>query len=608
MNQSSKSRKEKSVRNDLYTIKTVLPYLWPKDKKSLKARVIIALLLLTIAKIMNVIVPIFLKTAIDHLSVDKNLLLAAPIGFLLAYGASRVLAQAFSELRDAVFSRVAQRSIRLAGLETFRYLHQLALRFHLNRKTGGISRAVERGTKGIEFLLRFMLFNILPTLLEIALVCGILWHLYGIIFSFVTFFTLLTYVIWTLVITEKRLKYRRAMNDKDSEAHTKAIDSLLNFETVKYFGNEEHEANRFEEALRGYEKMAVKSEVSLAFLNIGQGIIIAIGLTISMILAAFQIVAGSMSIGDFVLINTYLIQLFLPLTFLGFVYREIKRSLTDMEAMFQLTHEEQEIKDSALSKPILIKGGNVTFRNVSFHYDSRRPILKNISFNAEPGEKVAIVGSSGSGKSTISRLLFRFYDVTSGLIKIDGQDIRDVTQNSLRSVIGIVPQDTVLFNDTIYYNILYGRPDALIDDVQKAAKVSKIHEFIANLPDKYQTKVGERGLKLSGGEKQRIAIARTILKKPKILVFDEATSALDSETENDILLSLDEVSANHTTLTIAHRLSTIINSDKILVLENGELVETGTHNKLLKLNGKYSSMWQRQRQEQKALETLRKTQ
>ena len=585
----------------------MLPYLWPTDIPGLKARVVIAVGFLVLAKVTNVAVPIFYKKAVDNLTSPEAAVVAVPVFLLLAYGAARVLAQSFGELRDAVFARVAQRAIRQAGLKTFQHLHRLSLRFHLDRKTGGISRAVERGTKGIEFLLRFMLFNVVPTLLEIFLVCGILWHLYGIAFAAVTFVTLAIYIAWTLVVTEWRLKYRRAMNESDNQAHTKAIDSLLNFETVKYFGNEDHESGRFDEALKGYEHAAVKSNVSLAFLNIGQGLVIAAGVTGAMVMAGYGVVDGSMTVGDFVLVNSYLIQLFLPLNFLGFVYREIKRSLTDMDAMFGLLDEYPEIEDKPDAPALSISGGEIVFDDVSFGYDTRRPILKNISLSVEPGKTVALVGPSGSGKSTVSRLLFRFYDAQSGDIRIDGQSVRDVSQNSLRAAIGMVPQDTVLFNDTIYYNIAYGRPGATPSEIEEAARLASIHDFIMALPEGYQSKVGERGLKLSGGEKQRVAIARTILKRPHILVFDEATSALDSRTEQEILSSLRQVSADHTTLTIAHRLSTIIDSDEIIVLNDGVIVERGTHTDLLAREGLYADMWARQQEAAKARDTLVET-
>jgi len=604
MKSMQESAEVSGPRNDLHTLRTLLPYLWPTGESALKARVMIAMTLLVAAKATNVAVPVFYKQAIDSLTPGTGALLVVPVALLLIYGFARIMAQAFGELRDAVFSRVAQRAIRLAGLKTFRHLHRLSLRFHLGRKTGGISRAVERGTKGIEFLLRFMLFSVIPTVLEIVLVCGVLWYLYGVIFALITFSTMSIYIIWTLVVTERRLKYRRVMNETDSEAHTRAVDSLLNFETVKYFGNEDHEARRFDQALQGYETAAVKSGVSLAFLNIGQGFIISSGVTISMLLAGSGIVNGTMTIGDFVLVNSYLIQLFLPLNFLGFVYREIKRSLTDMDAMFELLDQHEEVQDRHDATPLSVDGGAVSFNNVSFRYDERRPILKGVSFHVPPGKNVALVGPSGSGKSTISRLLYRFYDVADGQIMIDGQDIRGVTQSSLRAAIGMVPQDTVLFNDTIYYNIAYGRPGATPAEVEEAARLANIHDFIMSLPDLYQSKVGERGLKLSGGEKQRVAIARTILKRPQILIFDEATSALDSETEQGILSSLREVSENHTTLTIAHRLSTVIDADEILVLESGEVVERGTHDQLLGVGGRYADMWQRQLQAAKARETL----
>jgi len=586
-------------RKDWRTIRTLLPYLWPPGEAGIRVRVVMAMVLLTLAKITNVVVPIFYKHAVDALSTNTAAVLAVPVALLVGYGLARILAQTFGELRDAVFAKVAQRAIRLAGLKAFKHLHRLSLRFHMDRKTGGVSRAIERGTKGIEFLLSFMLFNVLPTLLEIVMVCFILWGLYGIWFALVTFLTMGTYITWTLVITEWRIKYRRIMNETDSEANTKAIDSLLNFETVKYFGNEDHETDRFDSSLRNYEAAAVKSKTTLSFLNIGQGAIIATGVTIVMVMAGMGVVGGTMTIGDFVLVNAYLVQLFLPLNFLGFVYREIKRSLTDMETMFELMQENAEVKDIPGAKALALGGGEVVFEDVSFSYDSRRSVLDDVSFSVEPGKTIAIVGPSGAGKSTISRLLFRFYDATHGRILIDGQDIRDVTQKSIRAAIGMVPQDTVLFNDTIYYNIAYGAPGATPTEIEGAAKMAHIHDFIMSLPDGYSSTVGERGLKLSGGEKQRVAIARTILKNPRIMLFDEATSALDTHTEQEILSSLKEVSAERTTLTIAHRLSTVIDSDEILVLDDGRVVERGNHVSLLVLEGTYAAMWARQ---QEALE------
>jgi len=583
-------------RKDLKALRTLLPYLWPADSLDFRIRVVVALTFLAVAKVANVVVPLIYKQAVDVLSQDISVVLVLPLGLLLAYGLVRVFSVVFGELRDAIFAKVSARAIRTVALKTFRYLHRLSLRFHLERQTGGLSRAIERGTKGIEFLLTFMLFNVLPTLLEIGLVCIILWRLYDVWFALVTFVTISGYIWFTLAVTEWRIKFRREMNATDSEANTKAIDSLLNFETVKYFCNEEHEARRYDVSLRRHEKAAVKSKTSLSTLNIGQGAIIAVGLTCLMIMAGRGVVSGSMGLGDFVLVNTYLIQLFLPLNFLGFVYREIKQSLIDMETMFSLLDKAAEVRDAPDAPPLCVEDGHVSFEQVSFGYDPRRPILEDLSFSVPAGRTVAIVGASGAGKSTISRLLLRFYDVDQGRIAVDGQDIREVSQNSLRTAIGTVPQDTVLFNDTVYYNIAYGRPEATPSEVEEAARLAKIHDFVIGLPDGYQAIVGERGLKLSGGEKQRVAIARTILKKPDILLFDEATSALDSHTEKEIQESLRAVSTDRTTLVIAHRLSTVVDADEILVLDAGHVVERGRHQELLATKGLYEDMWAKQQE------------
>ncbi len=578
------------------TLLTLMPYLWPTGQWGMRARVFVAFGLMALSKVANVYVPLFYRDIVNALTAETALAVALPIGMLLAYGGSRVLSVAFAELREAIFARVAQRAVRNAALRTFRHLHALSLRFHLERQTGGLSRIIERGVKGIEFVLSFMMFNIIPTLLEIFLVCAILWGLFDIWYALITFVTIVGYILFTLVVTEWRIQFRREMNDRDTEANTKAIDSLLNYETVKYFGNEAHEAARFDGSMRRYEEASVRNTVTLSYLNVGQSGLISIGLILIMFMAGREVVANTVTVGDFVMVNAYLIQLYLPLNFLGFVYRQIRQSLTDMEVMFNVLEVPEEIKDKADAKPLAVNGAEVRFENVDFNYDARRPILKDVSFTVPPGKTVAIVGPSGAGKSTLSRILFRFYDVAEGAVRIDGQDIRDVTQESLRASIGIVPQDTVLFNDSIYYNILYGRTDASPAEVEQAARMARIHDFIMDLPDGYETGVGERGLKLSGGEKQRVAIARTILKHPAILLFDEATSALDTHTEKEIQESLREVSSDRTTLMIAHRLSTVIDADEIIVLEAGRIVERGRHGELLERGGAYAKMWARQQE------------
>jgi ATP-binding cassette, subfamily B, heavy metal transporter len=589
---------QEKLAEGLRALKGLGPYLWPRDSVELRVRVVVALALLIAGKLVNITVPLLYKQAVDALSGAgaAGAVIAVPVGVILAYGLARVMAQGFNQLRDGVFAKVAQRAVRRIALSAFRHIHSLSLRFHLERRTGGLARAIERGIAGIEFLLSFMLFNVIPTLFEIIVVSAILWRLYNWQFAAVTLATIVVYIAFTFIVTDWRLRFRREMNERNTEANTKSVDSLLNYETVKYFANEEHEAQRYDRALQAYERAAVKSETTLALLNIGQGTIIAGGLIGIMLLAGQGVAAGAMTVGDFVLVNTYLIQLYQPLNFLGMVYRNIKQSLTDLEQMMSLLKIQPEVEDRPGAPALAVKRGMVAFRHVDFRYDPRREILRDVDFTVPPGASVAIVGPSGAGKSTIARLLFRFYDVTDGAIEIDGQDIRDVTQDSLRRAIGVVPQDTVLFNDTIYYNIAYGRPGASRAEIEEAARLAHIHNFIAALPDGYETMVGERGLKLSGGEKQRVAIARVILKAPKILIFDEATSALDTKTEREIQASLAEVAAGHTTLAIAHRLSTVVDADQILVLDQGRIVERGTHRELLARGDVYAEMWARQQE------------
>lgn len=579
-------------KNSFYLL---LPYLWSKDF-NIRLRVVSSLICLLLAKLINVFVPIVYKYVID--SLNKQLAFSVIIGIIFVYGGTKIFVQIFNELRNIIFSKVGHQATRLIALNVFRHMHNLSMRFHIMRKTGGLSRSIERGTKGIEAVLRYSLFNIFPTSIEIILVSGMLWYVYGIWFSVTILITMLVYVIYTFLISTWRLSFARVMNQSDNTANNRAIDSLLNFETVKYFGNEEYEALKFNEALQIYEKSATKTTNSLSILNIGQDIIISLGLVALMILSANAISQNKMTVGDLIMVNTYLFQLSIPLSILGFAYREIKNALVSMEDMFNLLNIPAEVEDAPNAKELIISKGEITFKDVNFFYNLERPILHDISFTIESGKTLAIVGSSGAGKSTISRLLFRFYDINSGSIFIDGQDIREVTQSSLRKAIGIVPQDTVLFNDTIYYNIAYGNIAASYDEVIAASKNAHIHEFIMKLPEGYDTQVGERGLKLSGGEKQRIAIARTILKNPSIYIFDEATSSLDTKTEKLIQASLKEIFAHHTTLIIAHRLSTIIDADEIIVLDNGYIVERGSHKTLLGHKGYYAELWYKQQEEE----------
>jgi ABC-type transport system involved in Fe-S cluster assembly fused permease/ATPase subunit len=581
-----------STRNDWTTLKTLLPYLW-----EWKWRVIFAMACLVMAKMANVGIPMILKEIVDSLTVSPqsaNAVLVLPMALLVAYGLLRLSTTAFTELREFFFARVTQRAVRNIALKVFRHLHALSLRFHLNRQTGGVTRDIERGTRGISTLISYTLFSILPTLVEISLVLGYLSLQYDIWFSVITIIALSVYILFTVLVTEWRTHFRRTMNDLDSKANVRAIDSLLNYETVKYFGNEEYEARRYDEGLQRFERAAVQSQNSLSLLNTGQSLIIATAVTLILWRATLGVIAGTMTLGDLVLVNAFMIQLYIPLNFLGVIYRELKQSLADIERMFALLDENREVADSPAALALQVDRAELEFKHIDFSYEAKRQILFDVDFSVAAGTTTAVVGHSGSGKSTLARLLFRFYDVDRGVILIDGQDIREVTQTSLRQAIGIVPQDTVLFNDTIAYNIAYGKPGAAQSEIEAAARSAYIHDFILSLPDGYQTMVGERGLKLSGGEKQRVAIARTLLKNPKILVFDEATSALDSQAEQAIQAQLKDIARNRTTLVIAHRLSTIADAQQILVMSQGRIVERGTHAELLAARGMYADMWERQ--------------
>ncbi len=579
------------------TIRRVIPYLWPNGQAWVKRRVVGALVLLLAAKLVGFTTPYLYKLAVDALGAGASpasAMMLGAIGLTVAYGLARLGAVLGNELRDAVFVRVGQRALRALALETFTHIHRLSLRYHITRKTGGLSRIIERGVKGVDFLLRFLLFSIGPLTLELILVSLFFAVYFGWAYMVVVVTTIYLYVTYTFKITEWRVKIRRQMNDQDSDANQKAIDSLLNFETVKYFNAEAREAQRYDGAMAAYEGLAVKTGYSLSLLNAGQSLIITSGLVAVMVMAGFGVQAGALTVGDFVMVNAYMIQITMPLGFLGTVYREIRQALVDMGEMFGLLGQPAEVVDAPNAKPLTVTGGEVQFDDVKFAYDPDRAILKGLSFTLKPGQRVAFVGPSGAGKSTIARLMFRFYDVTGGAVRIDGQDLRDVTQSSLHQAIGIVPQDTVLFNDTVYYNIAYGNPDAGREAVEAAARAAKIHDFIVSLPKGYDTTVGERGLKLSGGEKQRVGIARTLLKNPPILVLDEATSALDTQTEQDIQVSLREMGQGRSVLMIAHRLSTIADADAIFVLEGGVITESGTHDALLARGGKYAAMWARQ--------------
>ncbi len=591
-------------RSALSIIRKVGPYLWPADQLWVKYRVVAAVLLLLAAKVASVTTPFFYKGAVDALAPEDAgagfWLITGAVGLTVAYGGMRLLSVGFNQLRDAVFARVGQRALRKLALTTFQHMHALSLRYHITRKTGGLSRIIERGVKGVEFLLRFLLFSMGPLLLELIMIGAILWWVFDIWYLAVVVVTIGLYIWFTFAVTEWRVRIRRRMNERDTDANQKAIDSLLNYETVKYFSAEQREASRYDNSMRGYETAALQTSYSLAFLNFGQSVLITAGLVGVMVMAAMGVQNGDLTVGDFVMVNAYMIQITMPLNFLGTVYREIRQALVDMGEMFDLLEQPAEVLDKPNAPDLDVSGGALQFNAVDFSYEKDRQILHGLNLTVPAGQTVAVVGPSGSGKSTIGRLLFRFYDVNAGSLTIDGQDVRDVTQSSLRSAIGVVPQDTVLFNDTIGYNISYGRADATRAEVEDAAKAAQIHDFIISLPEGYDTMVGERGLKLSGGEKQRVGIARTLLKNPPILLLDEATSALDTDTERDIQRSLKAMGEGRSVITIAHRLSTVVDADKIVVLVNGHVEEAGTHDELVARDGRYASMWHRQATEEDA--------
>ncbi|MEJ6397978.1 ABCB family ABC transporter ATP-binding protein/permease [Yoonia sp. 208BN28-4] len=583
-------------------IKRVAPYLWPKGATGTKVRVVLSMAALLLSQVIAVITPQFFSQAVDVMAPENGdmatYLGLGAVGLTLAYGLARLMTVGFQQLRDVIFTVVGQGALRALALQTFTHIHRLSMRYHITRKTGGLSRIIERGVKGVEFLLRFLLFSVGPLILQLLMIAGVLFFSFDVWYLVVVVVTIGLYVWFTFAVTEWRVKIRKEMNDQDTDANQKAIDSLLNFETVKYFGAEQWESDRYDSAMQQYQKAAIKTNYTLAFLNFGQALLITGGLVAVMVMAAVGVQNGDLTVGDFVLVNAYMIQITMPLNFLGTVYREIRQALIDMGDMFDLLEQPAEVQDSDDAKPLDVTGGHVELRDVHFGYDTERMILKGVSLDVKPGQTVAIVGSSGSGKSTIGRLLFRFYDVTNGALLIDGQDVRDVTQDSLHAQIGVVPQDTVLFNDTVHYNIAYGRPSASEDEIMAAAKAAKIYDFIMSLPDGFDTTVGERGLKLSGGEKQRVGIARTLLKNPPILLLDEATSALDTETEMEIQAELKAMGEGRTVITIAHRLSTIADADQIVVLEDGHIVETGTHDALLASDGRYAHLWNRQSEEE----------